>query len=403
MVARADDTGVAPTPSAGEVGSDLKTVAGQIEGLLDDDGQFNPNPDQPSRGHPDYDPEKDSRAQPRNEDGRFAKAGDESDDDAASDDEELDATGDDRNEDTPEGDTDDDLAASADDEAEADDEDTVTLESLTQLAETLEIPLDELKEQISHTFNAADGEVTVTLSELEKGYQKDADYRRSTAALADERRTFEVAQTQRVQGISLANQDAAHVIGVAENIVGAELQSPAMEALRDSDPAEWNARRTEIGERLGYLRGMRQQAAAKYQEYMTGEMAGLKQRETEALMTAVPDFGNEHRDIARKAIGSLGFTETEVKQVLDHRLIVAALELNALRTEVAELREAKEKGTAAAKDVRKQVPKVTKPGKSKTGGKRGVRAKRNNISRLRTRAQKSGSVGDAALVIENLI
>lgn len=88
--------------------------------------------------------------------------------------------------------------------------------------------------------------------------------------------------------------------------------------------------------------------------------------------------------------------------MLDHRLIVGALELHALRAEVAKLREAKQTGEARAKDVRKAVPKVQKPGRAKPGS-RGARVRRDNITKLRARAAKSGKVEDAAKVIENLM
>ena len=177
-----------PVPTSGPEGSDLRSVAHKIEGLLDDDGQFNPNPDQLSRGHPDYDESKDPRAKSpdndRDDRGRFKKAASDQDpaddtggqdyveddatditdaieDDAASDDSNADAS------DT--GDTDEDLAISAGDDAPTEDGETGDIQTLAQLAEALEVTVDQLKDGLTHTFNAADGELTVTLSELEKG------------------------------------------------------------------------------------------------------------------------------------------------------------------------------------------------------------------------------------------
>ena len=49
----------AATPSGGNPpDSDLRSVANQIEGLLDDDGHYNPE-GTVSRNHPDYDPDND--------------------------------------------------------------------------------------------------------------------------------------------------------------------------------------------------------------------------------------------------------------------------------------------------------------------------------------------------------
>jgi len=66
--------------SANEQGSDIRSAANRIEGLLDDDGQFNPNPERISRAHPDYDETTDSRSQQpqRDEKGRFRRSAPES-------------------------------------------------------------------------------------------------------------------------------------------------------------------------------------------------------------------------------------------------------------------------------------------------------------------------------------
>lgn len=405
---------VAPTPSSGQDGQNLRTVANQIQGLLDDDGHYNPNPDQLSRGHPDYDESTDPRNQPRDDRGRFK--GQESDDEDTGDDvtdtqdadyieDEADDAdqSDDRDADTDEsGDTDDDLAASAVDETDADAQDTEPdIDSLQGFAEALEVPLDELKEAITHTFNAAGEEVTVTLAELEAGYQKDADYRRNTGKLAEDRRLAETDYASRMQAFDQEHVFLANQFNVTEQLLAAELNSPALAALRDSDPAEWTARREEIGQRLAMLRDNRQQAANQYQQFQVQQQTELKQREMAALTEVLPDFGQQHRAIARQAMESIGYTDPEIKQVTDHRLILGALELASLRAEVEQLRGEKAKAKDTVKRVKKEVPKLTKPGRQRNKGKGAI--KRDNVQRLRNRAAKSGTVEDAAKVIEQFI
>ena len=404
-----------PTPSGGnQEGTSLRDVANQISGLLDDDGQFNPNPDQLSRGHPDYDPDTDPRNKPdRDERGRFKSQKD----DAAGDDDETDVTdaidddgddtqqGDDRTEDTDQDtdrDTDDDQTASADEDADSSDQETDgDIQTLAQLAEALEVPIDELKESITHTFNAADEETTVTLAELEAGYQKDADYRRNTRKLSDDRRAAEVDYANRMQSYEQQNVYLAQNFAATEQMLAAELESPRLNALRESDPAEWNARRTEIGDRIGQLRQARQQAAQNYQNFTNQQQLELKQREMQSLQQAIPDFSAGHRDLAKTTMQTLGFSDAEALQVFDHRQIIAVLELATLRTEVETLRAEKNKAKDAVKRVKKDVPKLQKPGKQSAKGKRGL--KRDNVARLKSRAKKSGSVDDAAKVIETMI
>lgn len=399
MSRNAEDVGrQSPTPSSGGEGTDLRSVAGQIEGLLDDDGHFNPD-GEASRAHPDYD---ERSRQPRNEKGRFTKAADDSDvveDDI--DNETLDAAdeGDVPDEDTVEdGDTDEEIAASADEEAQPDEQET-PIESLAQFAEALEVPLDDLKAQIQHTFNAAGEEVTVTLAELERGYQKDADYRRSTAKLAEDRRNAEFQIQQRHQQYEQANQMLAQQLNAAEQLVAAELEDPRLMDLRQRDPAEWTARREEIGQRLGALRNARQQAAAQYQQFLDRTMQETRERELTALQSAVPDFNDEKRNAAKDALASLGLTKDEVSAVMDHRLIAGAVELAQLRKEVADLRKLQDSAKDTVKRVKKDVPKLTKPGKARSAKP----VRRNNLVKLRERAAKSGRVEDAAKVIEQLL
>lgn len=408
-----------PTPAQGPEGSDLRSIAGKIEGLLDDDGHFNPNPDELSRGHPDYDESADPRAATpeRDERGRFKKAepaAGEGDDTAESD-ETLDipSASDDRDADddqqqvAADADTDDDLATSADDEALTDDGETGDeITSMAEFAAALEMSTDDFKEAMSHTFNAAGEEVTVTLAELEKGYQKDADYRRSTAKLASDRQNAENEFQQRHLEYDRQNHILASSMQIAEQVVMAELQDPRLAELRERDPAEWTARREEIGQRIGALRQQRQQAAAAYEQFVNSNRAQLRAREEASLLEAIPDFGAKHKATARSVMSSFGYSDREIGEIFDHRLVQAALSFDATKqklaaaeAELAELRALKKQGKDAVRRVKKDVPKLAKPGK----GRRKPVVRRDRVQQLRKKAAKSGSVKDAAAVIEQMI
>lgn len=399
-----------PVPTSGPEGSDLRSVANKIEGLLDDDGHYNPNPDQLSRGHPDYDESSDDRVSPdRDERGRFkpkaAEATEENEDlDQATD--EIEQQGDDSTEDAEQpdqdaSDTDEDQTESAVDEAETDEAETGDIQTLNELAQALDVPLDELKSALTHTFNAADEEVTVTLAELEAGYQKDADYRRQTGKLAEDRRQAEQIYQQNMQQFEQAHVQTAQAYNYLEQMLGAELNDPRLAQLRESDPAEWTARREEIGQKVGALQQARQQAAQQYHQFTQNNRAQLKQRETQFLQEKIPDFGSQHVQIARGTMESLGMTAPEIAEIFDHRIVLGALELAALRNEVGTLKGEKTKAQDAVKRIKKEVPKLQKPGKRKMQSKRGI--KRDNVQRLKERARKSGSVDDAAKVIETMM
>ena len=408
----------AGTPSGGNPrGADLRSVAGQIEGLLDDDGQFNPNPDEPSRAHPDYDESLDPRNQPRDAKGRFqSKAGaPDADDDTVDDLDEAEQTQlddddfeDDEQQqaaDTDESDDDEALSDASDDAStdEADTDDPDAIRTLAELATALDVTVDELKESITHDFRAADEDVTVTLAELEKGYQKDADYRRSTAQLAEYRRAIEADLNTRQQAYETQQHVAAANLNLAEQMLAAELNSPQLAALRESAPDEWTARRTEIGERIAYLQNARGQAAAAYEQFRQNNLAQLREREMSSLQTAVPEFSQQHADLAKQVIGSLGFTPKETSEIFDSRLVLGALELGTLRTRVAELEAQVTKAGETAKRVKKDIPKIQKPGKQISPQAKGRRLQRDNVKRLQGRLRKTGKVEDAAAVIETML
>ena len=112
------------------------------------------------------------------------------------------------------------------------------MKTLDELASALEVPIEELKESITHTFKAADEEMTVTLAELEKGYQKDADYRRQTGKLAEDRRTAEQDYNARMQQFDAHNNELAAYFNAVEQTFQARFNDPKLAELRQRDPAE---------------------------------------------------------------------------------------------------------------------------------------------------------------------
>lgn len=381
----------APLEPAGAMNTSQAAQA--IEGLLDDTGQFNPDPDRPSRAHPEYEGDD----QPRDERGRYAAREEDSEEIPEGDDPDADLE-----EPQAADDADEDTTDSAVEETEEDQTDTdgPAIETLTDLADALEMPFEDMLGAMKQTVNVNGEKFEVTLDELTRGYQKDADYRQAKSKLADDRRDAEADFAARVQQVEQHNINLAQTLQAAEQLIAAELNSPQMHELRQSDPSEWNARQTEIGTRMGALQNMRNQAAANYQQMLQTQQTQLSQRESTALKEALPDWSKSHQDAARETMSSLGYSDAEIGQVFDHRLILATLELAALRQEVTDLRAQKSDAAEKVKQVKKDVPKLTKPGKKSSRPKA---VKRDNVSRLRDRAKKSGNLRDAAAAIEHLI
>ena len=269
-----------------------------------------------------------------------------------------------------------------------------------ELADALEVPIEELQGNLTHTFRAAGEDVTVNLKELVAGYQKDADYRRQTTQLAEQRRAQEAEHSNRMQQFEQQHVLAAGMMTAMENMLQNEFNSPNLEALRKSDPAEWAAQREEIGQRWNQLQQARTNAAQQYDNFRLQEQQALRARESKALKEKIPDFGDDQTQVARKTISSLGFADNEISEIFDHRLVVGALELASLRAEVEQLRAEKANAKDAVRRVKKDIPKLQKPGRGRIKSRGTIR--RDSVERLRKRAAKSGSVKDAAKVIETM-
>jgi len=392
-------TPATPTPDGG-IG--LSQARDQIAGLLDDDGQYNPRKTK-SRAHPDKAGEAaEDVTTERDTKGRFQKKTPEPDSDAPEVEQDEVVPDEAPDEDTEQGDTDEAPEDSADPSADTDTAETAELTTMAEFAAALDMSLDDFKNALKHSFNAAGEELTVTLAELEKGYQRDADYRRSTAKLADERRSFELARQNTHDSYVRANHVAAQVIAAAEQDIIQALNDPQLQVMRENDPGAWSARRTELGEQIGRVRHFQQQAAAAYDQFVATEHGKAKQRESEALLKAVPGFGASHTNAAREVLQTVGLSAEEVNAVLDHRMIVAALELGNLRTENAALKAEKEKARASVSRIKKEVPKMQKPGVlSKPKSKATIN--KEKVAKLQSRAKKTGHVRDAAKVIEQFL
>lgn len=402
--------GQSPTPSNGnQEGTDLRHAAASIEGLLSEDpsGQLNVGNDRISRAHPDYDENlpHDEQKPVRDNKGKFAKKdGDPDEQDRVDQSAETDqqAEGDVDYEDTDgqqaEGDTDEQLAESADQQADQNDAETGdNIETLGQMADALEMTVDDFLESMTDTFGAAGEEVTVTLSEMRAGYQKDADYRRQTSKLAERTRDAEMTYNTKMQQYDDQNRYLAAHLQASEQFFAAQFDDPGLATLRHSDPAEWSARREEIGQHLNQVRQARDHATQQYGAFQTQQLLDLKAREGAALQQAMPDFTpTVHGEQARKVMESIGYAPAETAKIFDHRLVLAALELRALRTEVETLRAEKSRAKDTVKRVTKEVPRLAKPGKRTEN--RPIR--KSNVEQLKARAKKSGSLQDAAAVIE---
>jgi hypothetical protein len=271
--------------------------------------------------------------------------------------------------------------------------------SITELAEALEMPLDDFLAKIKGKVKVNGEEREVTLAELRDGYQMESDYRRKTHELSENRKAFEAEREQIATELSRQYQEAQHLTGALEQQLVSEFQAIDWNHLRQTDAAEYAARRQEFNERMAEVQSIKQnvgyqlqrqaEEAAQKQAY---ELRQILQQESEKLAEAIPEFRDEAK--AKEVKGKIktflrdyGFSDEEIGSIYDHRYV------KILRDAIA-YQDLKAKGVETKNKV-VNAPKLTKPGSTdKTS------AQNRAVQQLRDKLRKSGRVEDAANLIK---
>ncbi len=306
----------------------------------------------------------------------------------------------------PEGGADGDLEpdSNSGDELQADnsEQDADPINTLTELAEALEMPIDELKGHMTHTFKAAGEERTVTLAELEKGYQLQTDYDRSKGKLAEQRQALESEHQNRLKTFNDNSIALAETMRIAEQSIITDQNSPEMQRLRDNDPGLWVAKQRENDQKLAQLQQARQGASEQYSAVMQDNRNQFLAREGEKLASTVDGWGEDKLRIAVDTVKTLGFDDNEVVGIVDSRLIKAALELKELRELRTQYETQMSKADETVNKVKKTVPKTLSAGKLTRSKVNANGVNTANVNKIKKRFNKSNSVKDAADLIANL-
>ena len=282
---------------------------------------------------------------------------------------------------------------------EGEDEEFDPPESLEELAEILETPLENLK-GLKVKFKAAGLEQTKTLADLEKGFQLEADYTRSKQTLQKTQSAFEDDQKDRVETFNKAAMVLAGHFNEHEKALNGRLESPYMAELRLTDSNRYVLEKSEIEREVSTLQARRQGMAQQYDEYVNGQREQWVKAQESRVRQELPDWDQEKADSVTNLFKSVGFKDEEIPFLLDHRVVRVANELNVLRSENAALKDRISKGDKAAKELRarRDVKQVMKPGKGKeVAQKRGLSAAKQRFHQkrdLRSAADYLKELGD---------
>ena len=178
-----------------------------------------------------------------------------------------------------------------------------------------------------------DGEIqTVPLSELKRGYSREADYTRKTQALAREREALrsqleaEVQASVGQKGLEY-QQGLTQIRQALEKIHGepnwVELRKTLEPGEFLKQKADWEASKAELDQ----LRRHETDVAEQNQRAQAEQFQKYRRQEQDKLLAAVPEWADSEKAKAEQAklvsvAKQYGFSEQEVLGVTDHRAIL---------------------------------------------------------------------------------
>ncbi|NNM74757.1 hypothetical protein [Enterovirga aerilata] len=251
----------------------------------------------------------------------------------------------------------------------------------------------ELKPDTPVTVKIDGKEVQVPLSEALAGYQRQSDYSRKTAELAEERRAFQ-AEAQAVR--TERAQYATLLTALSERLQAFEVKAPDP-SLRQTDPLEYAAQWAayeQYKEQQDAIRAERQRLALEEQRAQVQAINELVAQERERLLEAVPAWRDkqvwERDKAAMREYGlKLGFTAEELAQATDSRAVVA-------------LYKAMKYDRLMAKKG-KPVAQAKAPAPLKSGSSNKPPQRATERSKAMKRLAQTGSVQDAAKAMQFLL
>ena len=288
--------------------------------------------------------------------------------------------------------SDQDDAASVDEELDVQDDESSDETKDEQSEDSDETEEDEQPQVF--TVKVDGKEVEVTLDELQKGYSRTQDYTRKTQQIAEARKAVE-AETAAIRA---EREQYAQLLGALQQQLESAGEQPIdWDRLYAEDPIEW-LRQKELArdkqERQAAIQSEQQRLSQLTVQQQTEEMKAKLAQEQELLISAVPEWKDPQKAKAEKALlvefgRKIGFSEDELKNVYDHRAVIA-LRKAALYDQMVSKR----------KDIKPVVNNGPRPVKPSAAGRvssttEGTRAKQ--------RLAKTGRVDDAARAIELLL
>jgi hypothetical protein len=239
-------------------------------------------------------------------------------------------------------------------------------------------------------------DVEVTIDELKKGYQRQADYTRKTMEVAEQRKQADAERQQALQ----ERQEYAQKLTEQATLLNAVMQEQQQidwQQLLDSDPMEYLKQQHLYQQRQASLQQLQQEQAKVWQLQQAEQAQYVNQfvaQQQEQLLAKLPDWNDPEKAKAEKSalrdyLQNEGVTQEELNQMSDHRHVLIARKAMLYDQMMS-------KAKAAAKKVENLPKRVERSG---NGQSQNVDKRSQQFQRL----QKSGRVEDAASLFASIL
>jgi hypothetical protein len=252
--------------------------------------------------------------------------------------------------------------------------------------------IDETSEEPSYVVKVDGSEMEVTLNELLRGYQREADYTRKTSELSLEKSKYNDLLQQSQSEINQKLSTLTELTTMAQQELQREYSNIDFERLYEDDPVEAARQEHKMRKRAENLNMIQEETRANQMQ----EFQKYIQEQQNKIATLIPDFSDPNKATKMKSdmrryLSGVGYSDQEINSIYDSRQVL--LIKDAMTYD--KLRKANPKVT---KKVAK-APRVVKPGVAKTKADELAQRRRDKLSRLK----KSGQIKDAAKIFKDFL
>jgi len=254
---------------------------------------------------------------------------------------------------------------------------------------------DEVEEAQTFKVKANGEEQDVTLDELVEGYQKGSDYTKKSQHLAEQRKAVEEHAYAIQEAQNLRDEYHARLGQVQEVLQNNAEEYVDLDVLKENDPIAYAvavAERTENSKKLQAVQQEQVRLSEESKAYHSQQQAQFVQAQAKLLSEKMKDFSNpkkaeQLKGEIRNFGKSIGFSDQELGQVLDHRHVM-----------VLHKAAQWDKLQKAKAGVTKKVANA--PKMSKKGNKV---ANVDAYTKQKKRLKASGDIADATELFKNFI